>query len=132
VGFVAEKIPLGQIFFEYFDFSCQFLFHQMLHTYLSCGVGIISHLVSAVPSGLIPTQLHEIKKLICVELAGCCSRQMELKATRMYEVESDHRRGWRRVNPIYSYACFLFFSFCGLFIDAFSVSGLVSRRMLGR
>jgi hypothetical protein len=31
VGFVVNKVALGQVFSEYFGFPCQFLFHQILH-----------------------------------------------------------------------------------------------------
>jgi hypothetical protein len=31
VGFVVEKVALGQVFSEYFGFPCQSLFHQILH-----------------------------------------------------------------------------------------------------
>jgi hypothetical protein len=27
VGFVVDKVTLGQVFFEYFGFPCQFAFH---------------------------------------------------------------------------------------------------------
>jgi hypothetical protein len=30
MGFVVDKVALGQVFSEYFGFSCQ-LFHQFLH-----------------------------------------------------------------------------------------------------
>jgi hypothetical protein len=36
VGFVVDKVTLGQVFSEYFGFPCQFAFHQLLHIhYLS-------------------------------------------------------------------------------------------------
>jgi hypothetical protein len=31
VGFVVDKVALGQVFSEYFGFPCQSLFHQILH-----------------------------------------------------------------------------------------------------
>jgi hypothetical protein len=31
VGFVVDKVALGKVFFEYFGFPCQSLFHQILH-----------------------------------------------------------------------------------------------------
>jgi hypothetical protein len=30
VGFVMDKVALGQVPSKYFSFSCEFLFHQML------------------------------------------------------------------------------------------------------
>jgi hypothetical protein len=63
VGFVVDKMALGQVFFEYFRFPCQFLFHWVLHTHydLLSGAGTIGQLVAAVPSGLSLTSHHEIK-----------------------------------------------------------------------
>jgi hypothetical protein len=31
MGFVVDKVALGQVFSEYFDFPCQSLFHQILN-----------------------------------------------------------------------------------------------------
>jgi hypothetical protein len=31
VGFVVDKVALGQVFSEYFSFPCQSLFHQILY-----------------------------------------------------------------------------------------------------
>jgi hypothetical protein len=65
-------VVLGQDFSEYFSFSCQSSFKQMLHTHLSSGVGTIGQLVADVPSGLSLTPLHEIKfKIILVEFIYC-------------------------------------------------------------
>jgi hypothetical protein len=33
VGFVVDKVVLGQVFSEYFGFPCQSLFHQLLHNH---------------------------------------------------------------------------------------------------
>jgi hypothetical protein len=33
VGFVVDKVALGQVLSEYFDFPCQSSFHQFLHNY---------------------------------------------------------------------------------------------------
>jgi hypothetical protein len=46
----VHKVALGHIFSEYFDFSCQFSFHKMLHTDLSSGDGETGQLVADVPS----------------------------------------------------------------------------------
>jgi hypothetical protein len=50
VGFVVNKVALGQVFSEYFGFPCQ-AFHRLLHTHHhpSSGAGIIGQVV---PSGL--------------------------------------------------------------------------------
>jgi hypothetical protein len=53
VGFVVDKVSLGQVFSEYFGFPCQISFHQLLHTHhLSSGAGGIGQTVAAVPSRL--------------------------------------------------------------------------------
>jgi hypothetical protein len=63
VGFVVDKVALGQVFSEYFDFSCQFSFHRLFHTHhLSSGAGKLGHLVADVPSGLSLTPPQETKK----------------------------------------------------------------------
>jgi hypothetical protein len=53
VGFVVDKVPLGQVFSEYFDLPCQTSFHQLLHNHhrLSSGAGTVDQTVAAVPSG---------------------------------------------------------------------------------
>jgi hypothetical protein len=33
MGFVVDKVALGQVFSEYFGFTCQSPFHQILHHY---------------------------------------------------------------------------------------------------
>jgi hypothetical protein len=56
VGFVVNKVALGQVLSHYIDFPCQFSFHSLLHTHhLSSGVGIISQLFADVPN---PKKLH--------------------------------------------------------------------------
>jgi hypothetical protein len=61
VGFVLDKIALGQVFSEYFGFPCQLSFHRLFHAHhLSCRDGTISQLVADVPSELshpTPTNL---------------------------------------------------------------------------
>jgi hypothetical protein len=43
VGFVVDKVALGQVFSEYFGFPCQSSFHRLLHNHhhLSTGAGTI-------------------------------------------------------------------------------------------
>jgi hypothetical protein len=53
VGFVVDKAALKQVFSGYFDFSCRFSFHQVLHTYLPSRACTIGQIVADVPSGLI-------------------------------------------------------------------------------
>jgi hypothetical protein len=45
VGFLVDKVALGQIFSKYLNFPCYFSFHQMLHfSRLSSGMCTIGHL----------------------------------------------------------------------------------------
>jgi hypothetical protein len=64
VGFVVDKVGQGQVFFEYFGFSCQFSFHRLLHIHhLSSGAGTIGQLVGDVPTdGLSLTAPQETKR----------------------------------------------------------------------
>jgi hypothetical protein len=61
VGFVVNKVALGQVSSEYFGFPCQFSFHRLLpiHHHLSSGAGIIGQLEADVPSGLSLTPPQE-------------------------------------------------------------------------
>jgi hypothetical protein len=45
VGFVVDKVALGQVFSKYFGFPCQSSLHQLLHNHphLSSGAGTIGH-----------------------------------------------------------------------------------------
>jgi hypothetical protein len=51
VGFVVDKVALGQVSSEYFGFPCQ-PFHRLLHTHPSFGAGAIGQIVTDVPSKL--------------------------------------------------------------------------------
>jgi hypothetical protein len=63
VGFVVDKLSLGQIFSEYFGFPHQFSFHRLLHIHhLSSEAGTIGQLVADVSSRLSLTPPQETKK----------------------------------------------------------------------
>jgi hypothetical protein len=64
VGFVVDKVALGQVFSEYFGFPCQFSFHRLfhIHHHLSSGAGTIDQLAADIPSGLSLTPPQETKK----------------------------------------------------------------------
>jgi hypothetical protein len=70
VGFVVDKVTLGQVFYEYFRLPCQFSFHRLFHIHhnLSSQAGAISQLVADIPSGLslIPPQEKKKKKTLDV------------------------------------------------------------------
>jgi hypothetical protein len=64
VGFVVDKVALGQVFSEYFGCARQFSFHRLLHIHhhLPSGEGTIGELVADAPSGLSVTPPKESKK----------------------------------------------------------------------
>jgi hypothetical protein len=61
VGFVVDKVALGQVFSEYFGFPCQFSFQRLLHTHhhVSCVAGTVGQIMIDVPSGLSLTPPQE-------------------------------------------------------------------------
>jgi hypothetical protein len=75
VGFVVDKVALGQVFSEYFGFPCPFSIHGLLHIHhLSSGAGTIGHLVTDVPSGV---STHPKKKKVqASRLKDAMLRQM--------------------------------------------------------
>jgi hypothetical protein len=64
VGFLVDKVALGQVFSKYFGYFYQYSFHQLLHTHhhLSSGTGTVRQLVADAPSGLSRTPPHKTKK----------------------------------------------------------------------
>jgi hypothetical protein len=70
VGFVVDKVALGQVFSEYFGIPCQVSFHQLLHIHhhLSSGAVTTGQTVADVPSGLSLTPPQETKKRITYPL----------------------------------------------------------------
>jgi hypothetical protein len=52
MGFIVDKVPLGQVFSEYFVFPRQFSFPLVLHTHhhLSSGAGTIGQRMAEMPS----------------------------------------------------------------------------------
>jgi hypothetical protein len=64
MGFVLNKVALGQVFSEYFRFPSQFSFHQLLqiHHHLPSGAGTIGQTVADVQSGLSVTPPQETNK----------------------------------------------------------------------
>jgi hypothetical protein len=50
VGFVVDKVALGQVFSEYFSFPCHISFHRLFHAHhLSAGDGTIGQLLILTP-----------------------------------------------------------------------------------
>jgi hypothetical protein len=70
VGFLVDRVSLGQVFSEYFDFPCQFSYYQILHAHLSSGAGTIGQIVADVPRGLSLTPPQEIKKKVVITWVG--------------------------------------------------------------
>jgi hypothetical protein len=68
VGFVLDKMALGQVFSECFRFPCQFSFHRLLHIHhhLSSGAGTTGQTVADVPSELSLTPPKETKKKLLI------------------------------------------------------------------
>jgi hypothetical protein len=64
VGFVVDKVALGQVFSEYFCFRNQFSFDRLLHIHhhLSSEAGTVGQLMACVPSGLSLIPPQETKK----------------------------------------------------------------------
>jgi hypothetical protein len=64
VGFVVDKVALGQVLSEFFGLRCQLSFHRLLriHHHLSSGAGTIGQLVVDVPSGISLTLPQETEK----------------------------------------------------------------------
>jgi hypothetical protein len=64
MGFVVDKLALGQVFSDYFGFPCQFSLHRLfhIHHHLSSGAGATGQLVADVPSGLSLTPPQETKQ----------------------------------------------------------------------
>jgi hypothetical protein len=69
VGFVVDKVALGQVFSEYFGFLCQSSFHQLLHNHphLSSGAGTIGQKWPQ-HKGLSPTPLAIKKNMILTKI----------------------------------------------------------------
>jgi hypothetical protein len=123
VGFVVDRVIVGQVFSEYFGFPCQFSFHQLLLTHLSSGAHTIDHLVADVPSGLSFTPPHEINKEIkyyCVhkiikwpdflyhglDWGSCLTGLLRLSWRRRYDLQSersDHRRATHASSTVCSW-----------------------------
>jgi hypothetical protein len=59
VGFVVDRVVLGQDLSEYFGFLCQFLFHQLLNfSQLPCGADTMGHLQPLYQRALAHTSLR--------------------------------------------------------------------------
>jgi hypothetical protein len=61
VGFVVNRVELGQVFSEYCGFLRQSSFHEMLHNHLSSEFGTVEQIVADVPRGLSFTPPHPMK-----------------------------------------------------------------------
>jgi hypothetical protein len=64
VGFVVDKLVLGQVFSEYFGFTCQ-SFHRLLHTHLhqSSEADAIGQILTDVPNKIRVTSPYETEKI---------------------------------------------------------------------
>jgi hypothetical protein len=74
VGFVVDKVALGQGFSEYFGFPCQFSFHRLLHTHhhLSSLAGTVGQLVDSVSPHPKKLERKKVRVPWChLELCQC-------------------------------------------------------------
>jgi hypothetical protein len=104
VGFVLDKVALGQVFSVYFAFHCQFSFHRLLHTHHpTSGAGTIGQLVTDAPNGLSltppPRNLKKIHIRYTGFVFGVTSNYPENKSF----LKRDNRTTWksltRKANP---------------------------------
>jgi hypothetical protein len=68
VGFVVDKVALGQVFSEYFGFPGKSSFHQLLHNHhhLSSGAGTIGQKWPQYLVDLVPPTNNNNKKIIII------------------------------------------------------------------
>jgi hypothetical protein len=84
MGFVVDKVPLGQVFSGYFGFPCKLqiipptVLHSLSSIIWGCTIGqILAH----VPSGLGITHPYKIKKVtqnINMEIDTCMNEYVEM------------------------------------------------------
>jgi hypothetical protein len=74
VGFVVDKMALGQVFSEYFGFPCQSSFHQLLHNHPPLSFGLYNRPeVAAIPGDVGPTPLKKISHVtLGLPNSDCC------------------------------------------------------------
>jgi hypothetical protein len=94
VGFVVDKVALGQGFSDYFGFPCQFSFYRLLHTHhLSSGAGTIGQLLADVCSKWTqshPTPRNSLMELSPSREAANCAATRELPSS-LWNPEIHHR-----------------------------------------
>jgi hypothetical protein len=81
---MVNKVPLRQIFSKYFGFSCQFSFHQLLHTHLSSGTSTTGQLVGDLTNWLclIPPYVKLKKKLPVTNSRTLSFKSVEVRESR--------------------------------------------------
>jgi hypothetical protein len=62
VGFVVDKVALGQVSSEYFGFPCQYSFHQFLHNH---HLGLVQYASSGRSTQSPNAQIKKKKKTNC-------------------------------------------------------------------
>jgi hypothetical protein len=119
VGYVVDKVALGQVFSEYFGFPWQFSFHRLLHIHhLSSGAGTIGQLVADVPSGLSLTPPQETKKSQLHELSpsweaasrSLLKNSLTFHGTRMFIAVFTRAHHWyllNQINPVHTAPSYL-------------------------
>jgi hypothetical protein len=87
VGFVVDKVALGQVFCEYFGFPCQSSFHQLLHNHPTSNKKTcfcIRERADAQSINLVPSALV----LACAQLdSGIAQQQKQNKCCPVLRIQ---------------------------------------------
>jgi hypothetical protein len=94
VGFVVDKMALGQVFSEYFGFPCQSSFHQLLHNHPHLSSRVYNR---PVPGDVSPTPQ---KKKLVVDRASLNRRSDE-----MYKVETTESLNDIQLSLLFASCC---------------------------
>jgi hypothetical protein len=77
VGFVVDKMALGQVFSKYFGFPCQSSFHQLLHNHPHHHLGLYNRPeVAAVPADVSPTPPNKTKNSCILDRIILCMKDI--------------------------------------------------------
>jgi hypothetical protein len=105
----VDKVALGQAFFEYFGFPCQFSFHQLLHIHhhLSSEAGTIGQLVATYQVDLASPHPQETKKKAYAITILCLCIPLSLlgdASVKRYRCKEYKRNNIRNVGDLVFYA----------------------------
>jgi hypothetical protein len=101
MGFVVDKVALGQVYSEYLGFPFQFSFHRLLHTHhFSYGAGKIGQLVAEVPSGIRKKKKKTVKNVDLWDVAPCRSSGLNRHFEGTYRLHLQGRKILERRNSV--------------------------------